>query len=548
MPTSAPTATTPTSGFFGPNTAGTGLPSNIGATPSSDPTVNPGLYGIPSGDESIPVTGIIPPSIQTQITNQGQLPADPAGSGQTITLAQAIAMAQHFSRQDIIWLQEQLTSAGIIDSSLSSGKLQSGVMDANTTKGYISLLLQSFKDGVTSQQELINISQANQLGSPTKSIAGILSHGSNVSIDLTNPTDLNYAADKMYQSLLERNATPAEKAQLVHEIQSAQQSQGLSKQDAANAALQNQFNDAVNSRNNQLANQAQINSKGTTPTSGYGPDGKPVTTTSPSAANPDPTGALATVGAVPLPGGPQTPANTTTAAQPVNAGSISNQTQWATALAQAMGWATSASNINAIVAWELREGGHFNNTAHFNPLNTTQRAPGSSSMNSVNVQAYNSWQQGLTATVQTLHNGNYNDILAAFQTGNASTALAAAGKGLKTWSGAGYDGITGLLSQAQALVGKQGGISTNPNTGALDTTGANQSSTTIGDTVVGPDQFTPGTPDTTTSPASSQAQLYNDITTGPNRRDYLATSSTGVYSTMLNIIKSHGLSPTGSGG
>ena len=83
----------------------------------------------------------------------------------------------------------------------------------------------------------------------------------------------------------------------------------------------------------------------------------------------------------------------------------------------------TSSNEQAIVAWENAEGGHWHNTATYNPLNTTQPMPGSTPMNSVGVQAYGSWDQGLQATAKTLENGQYGGILQQLKQGNSATAV-----------------------------------------------------------------------------------------------------------------------------
>ena len=66
------------------------------------------------------------------------------------------------------------------------------------------------------------------------------------------------------------------------------------------------------------------------------------------------------------------------------------------------------------------------NSAMYNPLNTTQGAPGAKSMNSVGVKSYNSWDQGMEATVQTLMNGKYSGILAALQQGTNTAGVLSA--------------------------------------------------------------------------------------------------------------------------
>ena len=102
------------------------------------------------------------------------------------------------------------------------------------------------------------------------------------------------------------------------------------------------------------------------------------------------------------------------------------QFTWAQALLVAMRLPVTADNVAAITAWEMAEGGHWYNTAYYNPLNTTQGMPGAKVFNSVGVKAYTSWKQGLEATVKTLKNGYYGSIIDALRRGNDSTAVAAA--------------------------------------------------------------------------------------------------------------------------
>jgi len=102
------------------------------------------------------------------------------------------------------------------------------------------------------------------------------------------------------------------------------------------------------------------------------------------------------------------------------------QVTWAQALVKSLGAPLTADNVAAIVAWEMVEGGHWYNTAYYNPLNTTQSMPGATVFNSVGVKAYTSWAQGLRATVITLNNGLYGGILAALRSGNDANAVAGA--------------------------------------------------------------------------------------------------------------------------
>lgn len=99
---------------------------------------------------------------------------------------------------------------------------------------------------------------------------------------------------------------------------------------------------------------------------------------------------------------------------------------WAGQLLSRLGYPLTPANIEAIVAWEAAEGGHWNNSADFNPLNTTENEPGAHAMNSVGVKAYTSWQEGLDATVATLRNGRYAPILAALKSGDNPGAVTTA--------------------------------------------------------------------------------------------------------------------------
>lgn len=93
---------------------------------------------------------------------------------------------------------------------------------------------------------------------------------------------------------------------------------------------------------------------------------------------------------------------------------------FAVAMIRTMGFPETENNVDALVAWQAAEGGHYANSAYFNPLNTTQPMAGSTFFNYLNpaktvgVQRFTSWQQGLDATVKTLKNGRYGGIIASF--------------------------------------------------------------------------------------------------------------------------------------
>lgn len=95
----------------------------------------------------------------------------------------------------------------------------------------------------------------------------------------------------------------------------------------------------------------------------------------------------------------------------------------------------TAANISWIESWVNREGGGGAN----NPLNTTYVTDTSTLLkdNSAGVRNYSSLNDGVNATVETLANGDYPNILSALRSGNAMAADQAGqlSKDLLTWSG-----------------------------------------------------------------------------------------------------------------
>lgn len=101
-----------------------------------------------------------------------------------------------------------------------------------------------------------------------------------------------------------------------------------------------------------------------------------------------------------------------------------DQQGWANQFLSKLGVPVTASNLQAVTTWMAWEGGHWKNSANYNPLNTTLKTSQSTgSMNSVGVQRYASWDAGLDATLQTIRNGRYGNILAALQAGNDPQAV-----------------------------------------------------------------------------------------------------------------------------
>lgn len=135
------------------------------------------------------------------------------------------------------------------------------------------------------------------------------------------------------------------------------------------------------------------------------------------------------VAPVQTPGSPssKTPGRGGTKSVPQTPSGGYSQKTWAQALLRALGMPVTSNNIGNIMAWETQEGGNWNNSAKYNPLNTTQTAPGSYNPGfSAGVQAYTSWAEGLQATVQTLTNGSYSGILAVLRRSGSLSEFKAA--------------------------------------------------------------------------------------------------------------------------
>jgi hypothetical protein len=103
--------------------------------------------------------------------------------------------------------------------------------------------------------------------------------------------------------------------------------------------------------------------------------------------------------------------------------------EWATQFLTKLGKPVTDANLTAVSTWMAYEGGHWKNSANYNPLNTTLNTSGATgSMNSVGVKRYSSWDAGLDATVQTIKANKYGypSILDALSKGNDTAGVLAA--------------------------------------------------------------------------------------------------------------------------
>jgi hypothetical protein len=157
--------------------------------------------------------------------------------------------------------------------------------------------------------------------------------------------------------------------------------------------------------------------------------------------------------------------------------------QFSTAVLQRLGIRPTSANVRAMVGWAKAEGGHWNNSARYNPLNTTQPERGAGNTGSQgNIKVYRNWNQGVQATVETLKNGHYGAILHALR-GNNPLAVANA-IGQTPWGTNGslvrqtIASTSGVRPSATSLGSGGGGSgSTTASVGALGAQSAAQGST-----------------------------------------------------------------------
>jgi hypothetical protein len=159
---------------------------------------------------------------------------------------------------------------------------------------------------------------------------------------------------------------------------------------------------------------------------------------------------------------------------------------WAAALLARLNIPQTPGAMQAVIGWERAEGGHWNNSARFNPLNTTQPMPGYTTFQSVGVGSapigiYKSWDQGLDATVATLKNGRYSGILAGLRTGNASSVATAIGSSPWGTSAATIRSAIGATSAPKKTVPAGAAPASGPSAGAQPTVDATAGSDLFSD-------------------------------------------------------------------
>lgn len=102
----------------------------------------------------------------------------------------------------------------------------------------------------------------------------------------------------------------------------------------------------------------------------------------------------------------------------------------------------TAGNVQLLDVWTALERGLGSSSyAGYNPFNTTQTEPGSTTYNSVGVQNFKDWASGLQASVATLENGFYPNILRQIRAGTIQANSTFANPELLTWSGNSYSSL-----------------------------------------------------------------------------------------------------------
>ena len=99
---------------------------------------------------------------------------------------------------------------------------------------------------------------------------------------------------------------------------------------------------------------------------------------------------------------------------------MTTRNEWAALFLSYAGWEPSAEKIDALVAQASKE----NAGSAWNPLATTEPAPGATDYNAAGVKNYPSEESGLGATLATFVNGHYPQLVAVLSDpggGNATT-------------------------------------------------------------------------------------------------------------------------------
>lgn len=502
------------------NQSSNGATINFGFGGGSTPTNAPSAPASAAQGPISPDVSSVSPWFLGQIGGyQVQLGGGLAGGG-AMTINQAIQWFQNLPQAQLVQIQNMLWAGGYYTDG-NGNPLNTapafGGHDNQSFRAFLNAVIQSYDTNTSFTNVVSNAIESGQGANNRSNLPSAVTGGGNVyNIDLTNPEDVRYTAQSIFQAALGRNPTDDELARITSSLQNQETSQGLLQEQGSEASSREKYNTSVNQRN--IAYQFA---------------------TTPKVA----------LGAVPN-------------------GPVANTSQWAVQLLQYMGMPVTTSNVQFISGWANKTGQGLQNN---NPLGVQNAVPGSTP-NSKGVPAYTSTAQGLQATVQTLESGSYSNILAALQSGDALHQMKTSqvGDEFQKFSNGRYSSVSagdeGEASQAvasvtktplagQEMVGHRMAGDENqapePQTGVqVSTTTTSPSSvTSAADVNQTQMQSNPGDqyigPVTTysTNPATDAAAAYNEATTGANRIAFGANNYLNAFNAAMQMIKSGG--PTG---
>lgn len=113
---------------------------------------------------------------------------------------------------------------------------------------------------------------------------------------------------------------------------------------------------------------------------------------------------------------------------------------WASEFLRRLDAPVTTDTVQLVIAWIDGEG----TRARYNPLATTQWAPGATIFNSHKVRNYPDLETGFLATLDTITNGRYDTIVAGLRAGDVNAALSDS-KEWTTWG-------TGSAQRLQSLL------------------------------------------------------------------------------------------------
>ena len=385
--------------------------------------------------------------------------------------------------------------------------------------------------------------------------------GHTYNIDLSNPTTVKYLADSVVQAALGRNANASEVADITSKLQSQETQQGLAQESGAETQSKAAYQAGINQRNVAYESETNPNLGGPIPT---GPFNSPQQW------------ATALLSYMNL---PVTTSNVAAVTAWVNAtGNFNNGSYNPLGTSRPEGGSTTGSTgVQQFQNWAQGLEGTASmlmNGKYQGLISALQQGNGASAVQSDGTvkQELSSWSNGqiksLTVDSQTtqaaaqavastslpqtdpsglpmgMSRNNANTLGAPPQNAVASTLQAGASNpAVGAYLTAGYQ-------QQQAVANTLQAGATNPAVGAYLTAGyqASQAPGSVSPANVQQGQQPPNPGDTyinpvtvyTTTPASEQAQAYQEATTGANRIPYGANQYLNAYNAVLAMIKSGG--------